>query len=229
MNTNLNNKKVFIDKEIWYIENFLNEKELNELMIHANEKIKWYKTLRSPCIRNKFIGVEVEIHPEGTICPKRKIDLSGDAIFPNQDAKEIKKDRFIFIKPNGIFDRLEQVLPKQLVRQNTLQSFWPPEQEKDFGGAYKWHYEKGQQKGFNDRGMTATWSIYLNNDFDGGVLEFLNKPYSIKPIPGMLVSIPLSKNWTHRVTPVANGIRHTLYGSCFKNIFDREINTRDNC
>jgi hypothetical protein len=29
--------KVFIDKELWYIENFLTEKEMAEIMTYANE------------------------------------------------------------------------------------------------------------------------------------------------------------------------------------------------
>jgi hypothetical protein len=29
--------KVFIDKELWYIENFLTEEEIADIMTHANE------------------------------------------------------------------------------------------------------------------------------------------------------------------------------------------------
>jgi hypothetical protein len=29
--------KVFIDNELWYIENFLTEEELSEIMKHAND------------------------------------------------------------------------------------------------------------------------------------------------------------------------------------------------
>lgn len=226
----LNNKKVFIDSNLWYIENILTEKEINELMIHANEKNKWYKTTRSSSIRNKFIGVNVDIHPEGTFCPTRKIDLSGDAIFPNENNTLNKKDLHIFEKNNGIFDRLEKILPPTLVRQSTLQSFWPVDKNElqNPGGAYNWHFEKGNEN-INDFGMTATWTIYLNENFNGGILEFLNKPYCIKPKTGMIVSVPMTKDFTHRVTPVTDGVRHTLYGTCFENIYDRNISTGENC
>jgi len=223
-------KKVFIDEELWYVENFLTEEEIQELMSHANENTGWYKTSRCYSIRNKFIGIDVKLHPKGTICPTRGIDLSGDAIFPDENNKKINKDLYIFERKGGIFDRLRSVVPPHLVEQTTLQSFWPLENNdpKNVGGAYNWHFEKGNE-GQNDFGMTATWSIYLNDNFEGGVLEFLEKPYSIKPKSGMLVSIPLTKEWQHRVTPVTKGIRHTLYGTCFKDTDDREISTGENC
>jgi hypothetical protein len=41
--------------------------------------------------------------------------------------------------------------------------------------------------------MTAAYSIYINDDYEGGVLEFLNQKYSITPKPGMLISIPMTK------------------------------------
>lgn len=224
-------KKVFIDEELWYIENFLTEEEIQELMSHANEKTGWYKTSRCSSIRNKFLGFEIELHPEGTICPTRGIDLSGDAIFPDPEKNAVIEEHlYIFKRPKGIFDRLEKALPPTLVKQTTLQSFWPIEDfdPKKIDGAYRWHHEKGNE-GQNDSGMTAAWSVYLNDDFEGGVLEFLEKPFYIKPKTGTLISIPMTKEWQHRVSPVTKGIRHTLYGNCFENIFDRAVSTGDSC
>lgn len=226
-----NSKKVFIDKELWYIENILTDQEMNEIMSHANEKTKWYKTMRSPSIRNKFIGVDVQVYPEGTICPTRGIDLSGDAMYPDQtQSGKSGKDLWIFHKPGGIFDKLRVVLPPVLVDNAILQSFWPlGEQEIDSpGGAYDWHFEKGHEA-VNHTGMTAAWSLYLNDDFEGGILEFRDKPYFIKAKPGMLISIPMTKDFTHRVTPVTSGVRHTLYGTCYENVSDRYVSTAETC
>ena len=77
--------------------------------------------------------------------------------------------------------------------------------------------------------MTATWSLYVNADYDGGILEFKDWPHKITPKPGMLVSIPMTKEWTHRVTPVTNGVRHTLYGTCFQDIENRVMSTSESC
>ena len=227
-------KKIYIDKELWYIENFLTKEEIEKIMSRANEKNGWYITSRSPSIKNRFLGVDVELYPEGTICPRRGIDLSGTAIFPDEEkyrTNPISEDKEIFIRPGGIFDRLESVLPKQLLRNYTMQSFWPlseKEIKNGTGGAYEWHYEKGHD-GENDKGMTAAYSIYINDDYEGGVLEFLNQKYSITPKPGMLISIPMTEEWTHRVTPVTKGIRHTLYGVCYEDVYDREISSGESC
>jgi hypothetical protein len=76
-----------------------------------------------------------------------------------------------------------------------------------------WHYEKGYP-GAPDSTLSGSWTLYLNDDFEGGVLEFLYKPYMLKPKKGMLVSTPLTKEWSHRVSPVISGVRHTFHGEC---------------
>lgn len=223
--------KVFIDKELWYIENFLTEKEMAEIMTYANEPTGWYKTLRSVSIRNKFIINDIPLHPEGTLCPHRGIDIGGDIVsIPTPEITypiNVAKSE-MFSKPDGIGSRLGQVLPDHIVGLGALQSFWPLSDGDTGGGAFEWHHEKGH-KGVNDNHMTAAWTLYINDDFEGGVLEFLNKPYTLKPKRGMLVSIPMTKEWTHRVTPITKGIRHTLYGTCFSDPNDRHVSTMENC
>ena len=128
---------------------------------------------------------------------------------------------------------MKVVLPNRLNEDTTLQSFWPLD-DSDHSGAYQWHWEKSMaaelgDPDFNDFGMTAAWSIYLNDDFEDGQLEFAYKAYVIKPQPGMLISIPMTKEFTHRVTPVKNGERHTLYGTCFQDLNDRDISSGETC
>ena len=224
----LESQKVYLDKDLWYIPNFLTEEESAELKRHCDEPTGWYITSRSPSIRNKFLGVKYRLHAEGTICPSRGIDLSLSAIFPTDDDEEYRNP--LFWNPNALLDRLSMTLPDSLVRNTTLQSFWPFQEGVDKYGAFEWHHEKGNP-GQKDDGMTGAWSLYLNNDFEGGELIFKNKPeIVIKPQPGMLINIPLTKEFTHKVTPVTSGIRHTLYGICYDSSFDdRTVSTGDTC
>jgi len=224
----LENQKIFIDKDLWYIPNFLTEDEFAVLKTYCDDPNGWYITSRSPSIRNKFIGVKYDIHPEGTICPTRGIDLSLSAVFPT-DENERYMDP-IFWDKGGLLDRLSMVLPNNLIWNTTLQSFWPFQEGIDNYGAFEWHHEKGNP-GQKDDEMTGAWSLYLNDDFEGGELLFKNKPdIVIKPKPGMLINIPITEEFTHRVTPVTLGIRHTLYGICFNSFdSDRSISTGDNC
>lgn len=225
---NMENKKVFIDEDLWYIPNFLTEEESIALKEYCDDPNGWYITSRSPSIRNKFIGVKTDTHPEGTVCPTRGIDLSLSAIFPTDENQRYQD--ILFWGSGGLLERLSDVLPKDLIKNTTLQSFWPFEEGVDKYGAFEWHHEKGNP-GQKDDGLTGAWSLYLNDDFEGGELLFKYKPeIRIKPSPGMLVNIPITKEFTHKVTPVTSGIRHTLYGVCFDaSNLDRTISTGDNC
>lgn len=225
----LESQKIFIDEDLWYIPNFLTEAEFELLKKYCDDPTGWYITARSPSIRNKFIDVKYDLYPEGTVCPTRGIDLSLSAVFPT-DAHERYRDP-LFWDPNGLLDRLDAVLPKHLLWTTTLQSFWPFQEEHDNLGAYTWHYEKGSNPERKDDSMSGAWSLYLNDDFEGGELLFKYKPeITIRPEPGMLVNIPITKEFTHKVTPVTSGIRHTLYGISLENLeIERTISSADNC
>jgi hypothetical protein len=41
-----------------------------------------------------------------------------------------------------------------------------------------------------DQMFNASFSLYLNDDFEGGELEFLDIPVKIKPKAGMLMLLP---------------------------------------
>ena len=71
--------------------------------------------------------------------------------------------------------------------------------------------------------------LYINDDYDGGVLEFKHKDYVVKPEPGMLVNVPLYPEFEHRVTKVRNGTRHTLYGRSWHDVENRHVSTNDDC
>ena len=226
MDHSLESKKVFIDQDLWYIPNFLTEDELNFLKRYCDEPTGWYLTSRSTSIRNKFIGIVPDLHPEGTVCPTRGIDLSLSAKFPTEDNKRYQEP--LFWNPGGALDRMDQVLPKNLNKDITLQSFWPLD-DSDHGGAYHYHYEAEVENHHDDFVMTGAWSLYLNEDFEGGVLEFANKEYKVYPEVGMLINIPITKEFTHRVTPLISGVRHTMYGVCYSDLSKRPQSSGETC
>ena len=57
--------KIFVE-EIWYIENFLTEKEISILIEEADKKAGLYKTMRSQSIRNKWYGLIQDLDEEGS-------------------------------------------------------------------------------------------------------------------------------------------------------------------
>ncbi len=205
------------DKPLWFIKNFLSQEEIDFLMEKANDPKDWYTTMRSPwpgAIKNKFL----ETVPE--------YDENGSLKLPGPDSKYVPLDIFGNLE-NGIHARCAKVLPKVFCGISVFQSvFSAPEDivrsaapeciDENF--TMNWHSEEdpGKNIGEDIDGhpvITAAFSLYLNDNFEGGELMFKNFPeIIIKPEPGMLINIPLSKEFEHKVAYVSSGIRHSLYG-----------------
>jgi len=228
----MNLEKKYIDEKIWVIEDFLTQEELDWFKPWINDPNDWYITMRSPYknIMNKFLNTVPEY------------DENGNLVFPHAGSEIIELE--IFSKPGGIWDRLESVLPKHYKRHNTLQSFkymtdeeiknnldksvidsyGVSEDKIDF--AMYWHEDHNP----NQPVFNASFTLYLNDDFEGGELEFLNKPISIKPKAGMLVGVPVEEGYTHRVAKVLGpNSRHTLYGNCWNDPDTVPVSTSQDC
>jgi|TARA_B110000977_G_scaffold22713_1_gene27386 predicted 2-oxoglutarate/Fe(II)-dependent dioxygenase YbiX len=73
------------------------------------------------------------------------------------------------------------------------------------GQEYKAHYDGGST---TSRAISAI--VYLNNDYNGGELEFPNFGIKIKPEPGMLVLFPSNFAYSHIAHPVTDGTKYAL-------------------
>lgn len=234
-------KKEFIDKDLWVIRNFLSQEEIEWLSVEANDPSGWYPTMRSPYggnTQNKFIGYVPQYGEDGILLPPHP---NINPVFNHEIQSKIKP----------IEDRLESVLPKYFAGAGAFQSFFevPDEQIiKELGHnvdyAMGWHYERDDhdddekqrivtqsatKKIVSENKISASFNVYINDNFEGGVLEFRNKDYKIKPEPGMLVNIPLYREFEHRVTKVTGGNRHTLYGRCWDTLDNLFLSSRDDC
>ena len=220
-------EKVYLDEGLWYIKNFLTQEELETLKPYCDDPIGWYTTMRSHYrnILNKFPMNVPQFEEDGSL----KFPVPGDPT-----VREIED---MFGKPGGIYERLESVLPQGYGRNSGIQTFkYCTDEEiekdrsidqpftKDIDYAMNWHWEDPGSLG----NRSASHSIYLNDDFDGGVVEF-KKGYVIKPEAGMLVNIPIGAEFEHRVTKVLGpNSRHTLYGQCWSDL-NVPVSTKDDC
>jgi hypothetical protein len=177
-------RKEYIEKDLWVIRNFLTPSELEWLNSEANDPDGWYNTMRSPYggnTKNKFLGYIPDY------------DENGNMLVPTEHSKW--KDRG---PTKHIERRIEAVVPKYFGGAGALQSFFevPDEQifqetgRKDIDYAMPWHYErddsdsedqqttivensKTQGKRINSNGkISASFNVYINDNFDGGILEF---------------------------------------------------------
>ncbi len=74
-----------------------------------------------------------------------------------------------------------------------------------FGQEYKAHYD-----GNTSTGRSLSAIVYLNNDYEGGEVEFTNYGVKIKPEPGMLLLFPSNYAYTHIAHPVTSGTKYAI-------------------
>lgn len=77
------------------------------------------------------------------------------------------------------------------------------------GGFHDWHYEAPEGQ-FANRWLTYT--LYLNDDFEGGETEFLYQNMRVQPVAGRCCVFPTSFLHTHRGNPPMNGTKYILTG-----------------
>ena len=226
-------EKIYLDedKQVWIIEDFLTKEELEWFKSQTDDLNGWYPTMRSPYknILNRFLNVVP------------RYDAEGNIEFPNETSENI--DLPVFTKPGGVWERLESVLPKGYRRHATLQTFkYMTDEEietnvnpdvlteygvktEDIDFAMYWHEDPGLEQN-----ILCSFSLYLNDDFEGGELEFGNVPIKMKPKAGMLAVIPGGDKYKHRVNKVLGpNSRHTLYGNSYVNPDIVVASTKDDC
>lgn len=73
------------------------------------------------------------------------------------------------------------------------------------GEHYKAHYD-----GSTSIGRVISAICYLNDDYEGGEIEFVNFGVKIRPEPGTLVLFPSNFAYRHVAHPVKSGIKYAL-------------------
>jgi hypothetical protein len=56
----------------------------------------------------------------------------------------------------------------------------------------------------------VSMTAYLNDDYEGGELEYKNFGLSFKPEPGSVLIFPSNYVYQHRVIPVTSGLRYAV-------------------
>jgi hypothetical protein len=73
------------------------------------------------------------------------------------------------------------------------------------GEEYKAHYDGG-----TNIGRSISSLCYLNDDYEGGELEFVNFGIKIKPESGMMILFPSNYAYKHVAHPVTSGTKYAL-------------------
>lgn len=70
---------------------------------------------------------------------------------------------------------------------------------------YHPHYD-----GDPSSGRMVSAIVYLNNEYEGGEIEFINFGIKIKPEPGMLIIFPSNYAYSHIAHPVTSGTKYAI-------------------
>ena len=73
------------------------------------------------------------------------------------------------------------------------------------GQEYKAHFD-----GPTGSGRSVSAIVYLNDEYEGGHVEFTNFNIKIKPKPGMLLLFPSNYAYTHIAHPVVSGTKYAI-------------------
>jgi hypothetical protein len=73
------------------------------------------------------------------------------------------------------------------------------------GEEYKAHYD-----GSTNIGRAISAICYLNDDYEGGEIEFVNFNLKIKPQAGMMILFPSNYAYTHIAHPVISGNKYAI-------------------
>jgi hypothetical protein len=187
---NLENKNR-INKDIVIYENFLTEEECSKLI----------EILDKQADSNKITWTPISFYESySSILPK-----DGD-----EEIIEAGLDPDIFSKiKEGIINAVASVHdldPKIIVQIGYHTQKWEP------GAFARVHSDNTDEEGNSgpfERSRYAAF-LYLNDDFDGGMLRFPDHDLSIKPKTGLLAAFDGGHNNMHEVTLITKGIRYTL-------------------
>jgi hypothetical protein len=126
------------------------------------------------------------------------ITVSGEGV-DNQAMKDIHNQMYFLLLASSV-PYTERYEMNELLYHEPYQALkYRPNEE------YKAHYDGGTISG---RAISAV--VYLNDDYEGGHIEFPNFKIKLKPEKGMLILFPSNFAYRHIAHPVVLGTKYSL-------------------
>lgn len=143
----------------------------------------------------------------------------GDMIFNWQkffpEAKNIREDDYYAKEMKAVSEMLYSSLDKAFDHySNTIYPFAAKNIKSREQSIHLLKYEKGghlpahQDQGVSSRVLSTV--MYLNDNYDGGEIEFINSGVKIKPEAGSIIFFPSNFLYVHEVYPITNGARYSM-------------------
>jgi hypothetical protein len=177
--------KQYLDSEIYYIENILSEKDLKTLQEFAKNDNDWNST-------NALTGKGETTHYER---PEVAIKSLNNVIEIKQIYIEMFNNFIIPAEPNlniNMSPTIHRTLSKQTSNPGSTWSMRPHVDER------------------GDSNIKKGLVYYLNDDFEGGEIVYINKKIKHKPIANSMIIHLATEEYEHGVELVNKGTRYFM-------------------
>lgn len=175
--------KVFIDKDIYYIDNFLSQYEIDEIMKFAEDDNPW------DCESNPNIAM--------------KSFNTNEHIYSVYE--EIRKRISSLLENNEEYARGGGMLQKLInLEGDSIYGLGVHSDNHPYGDGMSIYVTKG-------------YVIYLNDNFIGGEIDYVDKGILMAPVPGRIVVHSGYDDNKHGVRKVSDGTRYMITGFVFNN------------
>jgi Rps23 Pro-64 3,4-dihydroxylase Tpa1-like proline 4-hydroxylase len=143
----------------------------------------------------------------------------GDVIFNWQkyfpEVKDIRKDDYYYKETSAVSEVLYSSLEKAFSHySNTLYPFAGKNIKDREHNIHLLKYQEGghlpahQDQGVSTRVLSTV--MYLNDNYEGGEIEFINSKIKIKPEAGSIIFFPSNFLYVHEVHPITSGFRYSM-------------------
>lgn len=187
-----NFEKVYLEENIYYIENFISDEETERVL---SMNLEW-KNDRNDKHKNIFIG----------LVPNNDIEF-----FKNTIEKRIR----------SVVDNTTQKFRSTHMLTKYVPSYEECSANDCRCGGFdlSYHYENHPECDYESMWITLGIVLYFNDDYQGGELVFQHKPIEIKPKKGMLMVFPASEEYSHAVKKVSGNQRIVYAGFVYSRIY----------
>jgi predicted 2-oxoglutarate/Fe(II)-dependent dioxygenase YbiX len=143
----------------------------------------------------------------------------GDMTFNWQkffpESKHVREDDYFKNEVRQVSDMLYSSLDKAYEHySNVIYPFAANNIKSREQSIHLLRYEKGghlpahQDQGVSSRVLSSV--MYLNDNYDGGEIEFKNSNVKLKPEAGSIIFFPSNFLYIHEVYPITNGARYSM-------------------
>lgn len=173
--------KVYIDPEIYYVENFISQEEIDRLL---GSTFEWVQTNEDGNGAGPYDEKELEVLRVGGVA-RRFTGIVGS------------EQQFWW---DTIVKRLRELLDNDQEKYNAVPYITKYLPEGDWGLYY--HYENHPDCGPIGKYTTKGFTLGLNSGWTGGEVSFKFKPIDFIVEPGTILVFPASEDYTHAVKAV---------------------------